>query len=113
LPSKPTDETKTVNDLNPRSKPVKDLEMTVARGIGFVYLFEDLDDWSAGPLGKYRELLGPLYNSNLMLLPELWKRYKDKSLHRQCHDMIENLPLDALSKERKKLIKKFQKDYPA
>ncbi len=86
---------KTVADLNPRSQVVKSMEMTVRRGMLIIQAFDALEkgeDWQDVPSTTWRKILtGPRYRVDSMLM-EMWKRYKDKTLHGQVLDLHANLP---------------------
>ncbi len=86
---------KTVADLNPRSHPVKDMEMTVKRGMQIIQAFDALEkgeDWQDVPSTMWRKILtGPRYRNDYWL-EVMWQRYKDKTLHGQVLGLHANLP---------------------
>jgi hypothetical protein len=115
------DVNKTVADLNPRSQAVKTNEMTVLRVLGLIELWDDeiirdrfhgWNDWTDIDPKKYYKILGERSYSNQAVLIEAFKRYKDKTLHRQVLDLYDNLPPKAQQrKEIKNGIANINKEF--
>jgi hypothetical protein len=97
-------ENKSVADLNPRSQPVKTLEMTVIRCLGLIAAFEALEkgeDWTDVPSITYRKTLGDDHYQQRAVISECWNRFKSGTLYSQVLDLAANLPPAAL--ERKEI----------
>lgn len=105
-----SEENSTKLELNPRGKTVKTAEMTVRRGLAIIEVFDNAPegtrDWSELDPKDMRNAadLGDTFIPSMAIWPELWKRYKDKSLHRQVRELAENLDMDSLSKKGRKEI---------
>lgn len=96
-------------ELSPRSQAVKSLEMTVRRALAIIDVFdnrpETAKDWTDCEPKALRNALGDdEFNPQQAILPELWKRYLDRTLHRQTADLAANLDFDSLSKKSRKEI---------
>lgn len=101
---------KIASEVNPRGQAVKSTEMTVRRALAIVKVFDNLPkeakDWSDAEPKELRKALGTdTFDPHQAVLPELWKRYRDRSLHQQILDLVESLDLSKLSKTSQKEIK--------
>lgn len=97
-------------ELNPRGKTIKTSEMTVRRALAIIEVFDNAPegtrDWSELDPKDLRNAadLQDTFIYSQAIWPELWKRYKDGSLHRQTLELAENLPMEDLSKKARKEI---------
>ena len=100
----------TIKDLNPRSQVVKSSEMTVIRALAIIKLWDEeihrdrdfgWNDWTDIKPSKYFKILGERAYSVDAILIEMFKRYKDGTLHRQTLDLYETLP-DGIWKQSRK-----------
>lgn len=96
-------------ELGPRKQANKVNEMTVRRALAIIQVFdnapETAKDWSDCEPKDIKNALGEdRFDPQMAVLPELWSRYKDKSLHRQVRDLAANIDLEGLSKKARKEI---------
>jgi hypothetical protein len=94
----------TVADLNPRAQAVKSLEMTVVRCLQLIEVWDKLPkggDWADTEMSDYRRILGNGHYAQRAAIVEMFRRYKDGTLHREVLDLAANLPPSVL--ERKEI----------
>lgn len=98
--------------INPRTQSVKTVEMTVIRAIMFVDAFEaweaehgKMKTWEDMDPAAFRKIYEDGWYTRTAEIEELFKRYKSGRLQREIVELAENLVLDDLSKERRKVIK--------
>ncbi len=89
---------------------MKSSEMTVIRALAIIKLWDEeihrdrdfgWNDWTDIKPSKYFKILGERAYSVDAILIEMFKRYKDGTLHRQTLDLYETLP-DGIWKQSRK-----------
>lgn len=92
-----------IEDLNPRSQSVKQLEMTLLRAFQLIDAFDKLEDgqdWTDVPGSTYRKIIGERYEYP-RLLEVVYERWRSGRLYSECLDLAANLPPAVL--ERKEI----------
>lgn len=106
------DETHMSREVSPRAHANLYNTQTVRRGLRIIQVFDEwsekdgFKDWRDIDPKDLRNALdaGDTFDPTQAIWPELWDRYTSRELHRQVLDLVENVPMDKLSKKVRKEI---------